>query len=164
MLKPKNNYLILLKNVYLKPSFLSCKRLYFQLKFSLLLLFVFQRECLSIHVGQAGVQIGNACWELYCLEHNIKPDGLIQDVQSGIDDSFSTFFSETGSGKFVPRAVFVDLEPTVIGKLFLAKYKHRSSLQNLNSHSKLICFPSQLKLEALFILNQASLASKNFTL
>lgn len=87
------------------------------------------------------------------MEHNIKPDGLIQDVQSGIDDSFSTFFSETGSGKFVPRAVFVDLEPTVIGKLFLAKYKHRSSLQNLNSHSKLICFPSQLKLEALFILN-----------
>lgn len=31
------------------------------------------------------------------------------------DDSFNTFFSETGSGKHVPRAVFVDLEPTVIG-------------------------------------------------
>ncbi|CAF5210988.1 unnamed protein product, partial [Rotaria magnacalcarata] len=33
------------------------------------------RECISIHVGQAGVQIGNACWELYCLEHGIEPDG-----------------------------------------------------------------------------------------
>ena len=32
-----------------------------------------QRECISIHVGQAGVQIGNACWELYCLEHGIQP-------------------------------------------------------------------------------------------
>jgi tubulin alpha len=31
------------------------------------------------------------------------------------DDSFNTFFSETGAGKHVPRAVFVDLEPTVIG-------------------------------------------------
>ena len=31
------------------------------------------------------------------------------------DDSFNTFFSETGTGKHVPRAVFVDLEPTVIG-------------------------------------------------
>ena len=31
------------------------------------------------------------------------------------DDSFNTFFSETGSGKHVPRAIFVDLEPTVIG-------------------------------------------------
>ena len=27
------------------------------------------RECISIHIGQAGVQMGNACWELYCLEH-----------------------------------------------------------------------------------------------
>ena len=35
----------------------------------------FQRECISIHIGQAGCQIGNACWELYCLEHGIQPDG-----------------------------------------------------------------------------------------
>ena len=34
------------------------------------------------------------------------------------DDSFNTFFSETGAGKHVPRAVFVDLEPTVVGKNF----------------------------------------------
>ena len=27
------------------------------------------RECISVHVGQAGSQMGNACWELYCLEH-----------------------------------------------------------------------------------------------
>ena len=33
----------------------------------------------------------------------------------GGDDSFNTFFSETGAGKHVPRAVFVDLEPTVVG-------------------------------------------------
>ena len=31
----------------------------------------------------------------------------------GGDNSFNTFFSETGAGKHVPRAVFVDLEPTV---------------------------------------------------
>uniref|UniRef100_A0A9L0I4X1 Tubulin/FtsZ GTPase domain-containing protein n=1 Tax=Equus asinus TaxID=9793 RepID=A0A9L0I4X1_EQUAS len=31
----------------------------------------------------------------------------------GGDDSFNTFFSETRAGKHVPRAVFVDLEPTV---------------------------------------------------
>jgi hypothetical protein len=30
------------------------------------------RECISIHIGQAGIQVGNACWELYCLEHGIK--------------------------------------------------------------------------------------------
>ena len=77
-----------------------------------------QRECISIHVGQAGVQIGNACWELYCLEHGIQPDGQMPSDKTigGGDDSFNTFFSETGAGKHVPRAVFIDLEPTVIGK------------------------------------------------
>ena len=55
------------------------------------------REVISIHIGQAGVQMGNACWELYCLEHGIHPDGqLPSDDSIGIaDDSFNTFFSET---------------------------------------------------------------------
>ncbi|CAG0881571.1 unnamed protein product [Cyprideis torosa] len=76
------------------------------------------RECISIHIGQAGVQMGNACWELYCLEHGIEPNGdMPGDTSVGTEtDSFNTFFEETGSGKHVPRAVFVDLEPTVIGK------------------------------------------------
>ena len=41
--------------------------------------------------------MGNACWELYCLEHGIHPDGqLPSDDSIGIaDDSFNTFFSET---------------------------------------------------------------------
>ena len=83
------------------------------------LICVVQRECISVHVGQAGVQIGNACWELYCLEHGIQPDGQMPSDKTigGGDDSFNTFFSETGAGKHVPRAVFVDLEPTVIGTL-----------------------------------------------
>ena len=33
------------------------------------------------------------------------------------DDSFNTFFSETPSGKHVPRAIFVDLEPSVIDEV-----------------------------------------------
>ena len=37
-------------------------------------------------------------------------------TNGGGDDSFNTFFSETGAGKHVPRAVFVDLEPTVVGE------------------------------------------------
>ena len=77
------------------------------------------REVISIHVGQAGVQMGSACWELYCLEHGIQPDGQMpSDDSTGIaDDSFNTFFSETGAGKHVPRAVFIDLEPSVIGEI-----------------------------------------------
>uniref|UniRef100_A0A3B1KFC2 Tubulin alpha-1 chain n=1 Tax=Astyanax mexicanus TaxID=7994 RepID=A0A3B1KFC2_ASTMX len=73
----------------------------------------------------AGVQIGNACWELYCLEHGIQPDGTMPSDKTigGGDDSFNTFFSETGSGKHVPRAVFVDLEPSVIDEVRSGIYR-----------------------------------------
>jgi tubulin alpha len=115
------------------------------------------RECISIHMGQAGVQIGNACWELYCLgkflhsifcqinsllphlttttttsscpshfvEHGINPDGQMpsEKVHGGGDDSFNTFFSETGAGKHVPRTVFVDLEPTVVDEVRTGTYR-----------------------------------------
>ncbi|KAK8786912.1 hypothetical protein V5799_023311 [Amblyomma americanum] len=85
----------------------------------------FQRECISVHIGQAGVQIGNACWELYCLEHGIQPDGKIPSdkVSGGVDDSFNTFFAQTGAGKHVPRAVFVDLEPTVVDEVRTGSHK-----------------------------------------
>ncbi|CAM0136541.1 alpha-tubulin [Umbelopsis sp. WA50703] len=80
------------------------------------------REIVSIHVGQAGVQIGNACWELYCMEHGLSPDGyLAPDALN--DHSADTFFSETSSGKHVPRTVFVDLEPTVVDEVRTGKYR-----------------------------------------
>ena len=75
--------------------------------------------------------MGNACWELYCLEHGIQPDGQMPSDKTigGGDDSFNTFFSETGAGKHVPRAVFVDLEPTVIGQyLWFISYMFHSVL------------------------------------
>jgi len=74
------------------------------------------REIISLHIGQAGVQTGNACWELYCLEHGIKPDGTLSNANND-DQGFQTFFSETGSGKYVPRAVMVDLEPSVVDEV-----------------------------------------------
>lgn len=62
--------------------------------------------------------MGNACWELYCLEHGIMPNGYLtlDDTVPIENDSFNTFFSETPAGKQVPRAIFVDLEPSVIGQ------------------------------------------------
>jgi len=80
------------------------------------------REIISIHVGQAGVQVGNACWELYCLEHGISPDGMLNDKSAEVG-SCGTFFSEVSSGRRVPRAVFIDLEPTVIDEVRSGPYK-----------------------------------------
>ncbi|KAK7831357.1 LOW QUALITY PROTEIN: hypothetical protein U0070_024645, partial [Myodes glareolus] len=81
------------------------------------------RECIFIHIDQVGVQISNACWELYCLEHGIQPDGQMPSDKTtvGGDGSFNTFFSETGAGKHVPRAVFVDMEPTVTDEVRTGK-------------------------------------------
>merc|ERR1711884_423492 len=39
------------------------------------------------------------------------------------DDSFSTFFAETGAGKHVPRAVFVDLDPSVVDEVRSGTYR-----------------------------------------
>merc|ERR1712160_11480 len=86
---------------------------------------IIMREVISIHVGQAGIQVGNACWELFCLEHGIQPDGQMPSDKTigGGDDAFNTFFSETGAGKHVPRAVFLDLEPTVIDEVRTGTYR-----------------------------------------
>merc|ERR1711970_711960 len=78
------------------------------------------RECISVHVGQAGVQMGNACWGLYCLEHGIQPDGMLPSDKATAGDDF---FSETGAGKHVPRAVFLDLEPTVVDEIRTGTYR-----------------------------------------
>ncbi|KAK6058578.1 hypothetical protein COOONC_03851 [Cooperia oncophora] len=102
------------------------------------------RECISIHIGQAGAQIGNACWELYCLEHGIDQSGFLDEsidqkrvdfirwskmmhtqynvlvtIYSTLFQSLQAFYSESNNGKFVPRAIYIDLEPTVLGELFL---------------------------------------------
>jgi len=84
------------------------------------------REIVSIHIGQAGVQVGDACWELYCLEHGIDTDGQIRGCTGRTavaDDSFQCYFQETGAGKFVPRAVFADLEPTCIDEVRTGVYR-----------------------------------------
>ena len=85
------------------------------------------REVICIHVGQGGIQVGNACWELFCLEHGILPDGQIPSDKTicGGDDAFNTFFSEI-SWKTRPRAVFLDLEPTVIDKIRTGTYRQLS--------------------------------------
>ncbi|GAA43131.2 tubulin alpha [Clonorchis sinensis] len=65
---------------------------------------------MNLHIGQAGLQLGNACWELFCLEHGVRPDGR---PKTKAHEDLDVFFHEAHKGKFVPRAVYVDLEPTV---------------------------------------------------
>uniref|UniRef100_A0A1I7XV73 Tubulin domain-containing protein n=1 Tax=Heterorhabditis bacteriophora TaxID=37862 RepID=A0A1I7XV73_HETBA len=63
------------------------------------------REVISIHVGQAGVQMGNACWELYCLEHGIQPDGIMSE-----DDSIDEIRTGTYKQLFHPEQLLTGKE------------------------------------------------------
>lgn len=53
------------------------------------------------------------------IEIRLFLDGTRYDDPSYADetDAFNTFFAETAGGKHVPRCLFVDLEPTVVGTL-----------------------------------------------
>lgn len=75
-----------------------------------------QREIISIQIGQAGVQMGDACWELYCLEHGINGDGSLTS-KPNVDENTTTFFTESDSNKYVPNSIFIDLEPSVIDEI-----------------------------------------------
>jgi len=74
------------------------------------------REVLTVNVGQAGIQLGNAVWVQYCSEHKIANDGKRKEnaEETQKDKYFTTFYEETGTGQFVPRNITVDLEPTVV--------------------------------------------------
>lgn len=67
--------------------------------------------------------MGLSCWELYCLEHGINPDGTLTE-NTKVDEYMQTFFNDTLQQKLVPRSIFVDLEPTVIEDIRTGAYKH----------------------------------------
>jgi tubulin alpha len=54
-----------------------------------------------------------------------QPDGRLEGTEppSKADIGFSTFFSETSSGKHVPRSIYIDLEPNVIDEVRTGKYR-----------------------------------------
>jgi tubulin alpha len=85
------------------------------------------REIISIHVGQAGIQTGNACWELFCMEQGISPDGTYVpgDVFTSVTGQKlgGAMYTETSAGKMIPRALFIDLESTVTDQIRTGTYK-----------------------------------------
>jgi hypothetical protein len=74
---------------------------------------------------------------------------VARDTHVG-DDSFSTFFSETGTGKHVPRALFIDLEPSVIDQVRSGTYRYAHTLPLSTSVYRLCfvhaCSPAPLSL------------------
>ena len=91
------------------------------------------REIISLGVGQCGIQCGSQVWEQYNAEHNIQSDGKRNRKYNNNDKSFQCFYEETGAGQFVPRNLFVDLEPNVIDDIKTSKYSKMYSNEFLIS-------------------------------
>lgn len=72
------------------------------------------------------VLVTNSFCSSYLLEHGLGPDGRPDPNAKDIGDpgSFETFFTESSNGKHVPRALFVDLDPSPIDELRTGDYRH----------------------------------------
>ncbi|CAD8187257.1 unnamed protein product [Paramecium octaurelia] len=92
------------------------------------------REVITIQVGQGGIQVGNACWELFCLEHQIQLNGqLINQQIIDKNDALRTLFFESDLQKLVPRSILLDLESSIIDEVKTGKFKEMFNPEQLIS-------------------------------
>jgi tubulin beta len=80
------------------------------------------REILHIQGGQCGNQIGSKFWEVVCEEHGIDPTGSYQGVSDLQLERINVYFDEASGGRYVPRAVLMDLEPGTMDSVRTGPY------------------------------------------
>merc|ERR1711956_193882 len=69
------------------------------------------REIVHIQAGQCGNQIGAKFWEIISDEHGISANGNYEGTSDLQLERINVYYNEASGGKYVPRAVLVDLEP-----------------------------------------------------
>ncbi|URD73161.1 hypothetical protein MUK42_08549 [Musa troglodytarum] len=82
------------------------------------------REILHIQGGQCGNQIGSKFWDVVCAEHGIDATGRYcgdSDLQL---ERVNVYYNEATEGRFVPRAILMDLEPGPIDSIRSGPYGH----------------------------------------
>jgi len=75
------------------------------------------REILHIQGGQCGNQIGAKFWEVICDEHGIDATGRYAGDSDLQLERINVYYNEASGGRFVPRAVLMDLEPGTMDSL-----------------------------------------------
>ncbi|XP_039285275.1 tubulin beta chain [Nilaparvata lugens] len=69
------------------------------------------REICHLQAGQCGNQIGAKFWEVISDEHGIDPTGTYHGDSDLQLERINVYYNEATGGKYVPRAILVDLEP-----------------------------------------------------
>merc|ERR1712110_1199029 len=72
------------------------------------------REIIHVQAGQCGNQIGQQFWETISQEHGIDTNGNYVGTNNLQLERINVFYNEGSKGKYVPRAVLVDLEPATM--------------------------------------------------
>ncbi|KAL2867757.1 tubulin beta chain [Aspergillus lucknowensis] len=69
-----------------------------------------QREIITLHVGGWGIEVGANFWEGLLTEHGIDSSGRLTgtDLQS---ERLGVYFKKGEADRYVPRAIFTDLDP-----------------------------------------------------
>lgn len=75
------------------------------------------REIITLQIGQCGNQIGMEFWKQLCMEHGINSEGMVDEKSLTGSDRKDVFFYQADDGRYIPRAILVDLEPRVINKI-----------------------------------------------
>ncbi|XP_012567193.2 tubulin beta chain isoform X2 [Hydra vulgaris] len=69
------------------------------------------REIIHVQTGQCGNQIGAKFWEVISDEHGIDSTGSYNGDSDLQLQRVNVYYAESIGGKYVPRAILVDLEP-----------------------------------------------------
>jgi len=69
------------------------------------------REIVHLQVGQCGNQIGGRFWGVISEEHGVDNTGLYKGTDDQQLERINVYYNEANGGKYVPRAILVDLEP-----------------------------------------------------
>lgn len=69
------------------------------------------REIVHIQAGQCGNQVGGKFWEVISDEHGISPAGKYEGSSEMQLERINVYYNEAAGGRYVPRAILMDLEP-----------------------------------------------------
>ncbi|XP_041983775.1 tubulin beta chain-like isoform X2 [Aricia agestis] len=80
------------------------------------------REIVHVQAGQCGNQIGSKFWEIISDEHGIDTTGMYRGENPLQKERLNVYYNEASSGRYVPRAVLVDLEPGTMDSVRAGPY------------------------------------------
>ncbi|EGC36435.1 beta tubulin [Dictyostelium purpureum] len=85
------------------------------------------REIIQLQAGQCGNQVGSKFWEVISEEHGIQTNGTHiggedQHLKNLQLERINVYYNEARDGKYVPRAVLVDLEPGTVDTIKASQY------------------------------------------